>query len=192
MRTIFSTAAIALLTGCASTPAVRELANNTGRFVGSLSGGTSDFLENQNRLNALNAARLDTMAADGNADRANVRQQRLAWVDSSDRVRIATADLATSRSADEILASLETRATTPLRVDATALAGYAATQKALAEVAARPKTAVILRELVTFGTEVHQGFNDLVDKAKKAQGEAATNTATADATTTTSAATTPK
>lgn len=192
MRAILLVGALALLGGCASTTTVRGLADKTGTFVSSLSAGTSDFLENQNRLNAENAQRLDKMVTDGSADRANVRQQRLAWVDSGDTARIATYDAATARLAEDIIAGMDVKAMAPLTVSATALVGYSATQKALADVAAKPKPGVALRELITFGSDVASTYGDLKDKATKAAEASQTAATTADANAATSAATTPK
>jgi len=163
MRAFIGFAAF-LCAGCASTPEVRGLADKTGHFVSSLQSGTNDFIESQNRLNGQNAARLDHLVALQSPARAAVRQQRLAWTDAGDRVRLSMEDAAIARSAEDIIAGLETKATSSPEVSAPS---YEKTLKALADVAAKPKATVALRELIGFGQEVYAKYGELQEKAKK-------------------------
>ena len=132
------------------------------------------------------------MDATGSRDRANVRQQRLAWTDSGDSVRVATHDSATQRSAQDIISGLETRATAAPRIGAASLEAYGAARKALAEVASGPKPGVALRELIDFGKAVYDGLAELQGAADKASGETQGAAAAADAATTGAAVTTPR
>lgn len=192
MRKMIFVVASLGLSACASTPQVRGLADKTGVFVSSLQSGTSGFIEKQNRLNALNAQRLDKLAADGNQDRANVRQQRLAWTDAGDTTRLATHDAANRRTAEVIVGSLETKATASARLGSGPAEAYAATQKALAEVATKPKTGVALRELITFGQAIFEKYNELEEAAKEDAESTDEAAEAADASAAAGAATTPK
>ena len=167
MRCLILSAAL-LSAGCASTPQVRDLADRTGLFVTSLQGGTGEFVELQSRLNAGNAARLDRLVALGSPDRANARQQRVAWTDAGNMTRLATHDAASEVSAEEIVAGLELNATTAARPTAPALEGYGKSLKALADVSTKPKSTLALRELLEFGREVYGKYGELQEKADKA------------------------
>lgn len=192
MRAFVLAATTLGLSACASTPQVRGLADKTGVFVSSLQSGMSEFIENQNRLNALNAQRLDQLVANGSQDRANVRQQRLAWTDAGDGTRLANHDAATRRTAEQIVDGVETKVTASARLGSGPAEAYAATQKALAEVAAKPKTGVAMRELIAFGQEIFDKYNELEESAKKDGENTNGDGAAADASAAAGAAKTPK
>lgn len=169
-RKLWPLAAVSL-SACAWTPEVRDLADNTGVFVSSLETGTGEFVANQSRLNARNAQRLDQLFALGSAERASMRQQRLAWTDSGDGVRLATHDAATEITAERIIEGLELKATAPPELGPGAVEAYGKSRKALAAIMAGPKPGAELIELITIGQQVYGKYGEL-DKAAKADAEA--------------------
>jgi hypothetical protein len=178
-------AAISLLSSlwlcaCASTPAVRTLASNTGVFVQSLTDGTSDFVQAQNRLNAQNEARLVRLDGYGARARAQVRQQRLVWTDMGSSSRLATHDLATQTPATEILAGMTVVQRQPSRIENGTEAGYRATLAALANVSTTPKPFSAIAELLEFGQQVQESYNELRDAAAAAASDAAAASTVAD------------
>jgi hypothetical protein len=168
------------LGACASTPAVRTLATNTGVFVQSLTDGTSDFVEAQNRLNAQNEARLVRLDGYGLASRARIRQQRLAWTDMGAGSRLATHDLATRIPAADIVQGLTVVERQPSRIENGTADGYRATRAALADVSATPRPLDAIGELFAFGQQVQESYDKLRDDAAAAAATTADATATAD------------
>ena len=196
MRIVFLSVATLGLAACASTPQVRGLANNTGTFVSSLQIGTEQFIKNQNQHNALNAERLNQFVANGSQDRANVRQQQLAWTGAGDTIRLATYDAATRHTAEEIISEItaQTRVQAPAfaPLDSTPIGGYEATKKALAEVATKPKASLAQREFIIFGSVIFDTMNTLSETAKKDTEKTKDNVTATDAATNVAAAEIPR
>ena len=156
------------LCACASTPAVRALASNTGVFVQSLNSGTAEFVEAQNRLNAQNETRLVRFDGYGLRSRALVRQQRLVWTDMGSRSRLATHDLATGVEASEIVTGMAVVERQPSRVENGAASGYRATLAALADVSTTPRPLSVLGELLGFAQQVQESYDKLGEDAATA------------------------
>ena len=176
------------LCACASTPAVRSLASNTGVFVQSLNDGTSDFVDAQNRLNAQNEARLVRFDGYGARSRTQVRQQRLVWTDMGSRSRLATRDLATGISATNILADMTVVDRQPTQVENRTTAGYRATLAALAEASTTPRPSSMIGELLGFAQQVQESYDKLREDAAAAASTAATASSASDRETTADAA----
>lgn len=165
---------------CASTTAVRSLAQQNGAFVQSLSTGTSDFLAVQNGLNAEGEVRLQQLDVDAAASGADARQFRLAWSDSGDIVRYQTLDRATAVTRDVIVGRMQARPSAATIIPSV-VGGYDASIQALAQASEKPKSLDQLGELFTFAQTVANTFNDLQDKAKAAAVAAAADAASNDA-----------
>ena len=144
--------------GCASTTAVRSLAQQNGAFVQSLSTGTSDFLAAQNGLNAEGEVRLQQLDADAAASGADARQFRLAWSDAGDIVRYQTLDRATAVTGDVIVAGMQSRPSAA-KVIQPVVGGYDASIQALAQASEKPKPLDQLGELFAFAQTVGNTFN---------------------------------
>jgi hypothetical protein len=170
----------ALLAGCASTPAVRDLAGRTGVFVGSLDTGTKEFIEAQNRLNAENQDRLQHLDDAAEGFRTQTRELRFAWTDAGQAGQLSAHDQAIALSPADILAPLQRHSAAPPQIKSSNAEAYGKVSAALAEVATEPKPFAVVRELVQFGAAVHQSFSDLQDEAKKAAQKAADDAAAAD------------
>ena len=168
------------LCACASTPAVRMLADNTGAFVQSLNDGTAHFVESQNWLNTQNEARLVRFDGYGTRSRARVRQQRLTWTDMGSQSRLATHDLATGVAATEIVAGMTVVERQPARVENGTGDGYRAALTALADVSAPPRPLTAFGELFDFAQQVQQSYNKLRDDAAAAASATAAAAAAAD------------
>lgn len=164
---------LAGLSGCASTPEVRTLADQTGVFVTSLSEGTGEFVAAQNRLNSENEEHLQVLGAHAAAARSQVARQRLAWTGAGEATLISTQDAATRPTAEEVVARLSRRDLEPTRIAGEAEEGYAKAAKALAEVGAKPKLEAVLLGLVDYAADVRTSYESLHEEAVKASAEAA-------------------
>lgn len=180
LQIALSTSLVTGLSACASTTAVRSLAQQNGAFVQSLSTGTAEFLTVQNALNAQGEVRLQQLDADATATGADARQLRLAWSDSGEAIRYQSLDRATTVSADAIMASMQARSPAPIVVQPV-IGGYDASIQALAQASEKPKPIDQLGELVAFAKTVGTTLNDLQDKAKAAAAAAASTAAAKDA-----------
>ena len=168
------------LCACASTPAVRTLATNTGTFVQSLNDGTAHFVQSQNWLNTENEARLVRLDGYGMQRRARVRQQRLAWTDMGSQSQLATHDLATGVAATEIVAGMTVVERQATRIENGSGDGYRAALTALADVSAPPRPLTAYAELFEFAQQVQQSYNKLRDDAAAAASATGAAAAAAD------------
>ena len=168
-RAIGVLTATLMLSGCASTPAVRGLAGGTGQFVQSLQDGTSEVIAAQNRMNRVNEQRLESLELAGERARTGVRQQRLVWSGDGSGDALAAYDRATAPSAEVIVAGLNRSIVAPAQVANPAAAGYQKTLKSLADVRTKPNGLNAFRELLVFGQAVKAKYDEL-------QQEAATDT----------------
>lgn len=162
-----------VLAGCASTPRVRDLASTTGVYVQSLDSGTNDFIAAQNRLNASNQARLQLLDQRSEGFRTETRQQRFAWIDAGDRLRLSSLDSVTTRTPEAIVADLHAKPLQPASVRSAAGDAYGATAEALAKVATKPKPLLVLGEFVQFARAVNEGYDKLKKDAEKSTDDAA-------------------
>lgn len=183
-------AGLLFLGACANSTTFRNLADKTGLVVTTLESGTAEFIADQNRLNAANAARLDVFAAQAAAPSLLANRQTLAWTAAGDILRASAFETATQPSAADILASLNTRATRfpPVSAGAAADDYYKAAREALVVLSTRPSRGDGLAALLGFATEVRTNLDTLREEAAAAATAAATATATADTDTQTSAA----
>jgi hypothetical protein len=168
------------LCACASTPAVRTLASNTGVFVQSLNDGTAEFVDSQNWLNARNENRLARLDSYGERDRAQVRQQRLTWTDMGSRSRVATHDLATGVPANEIVAGMTVIERQPTRIENGTSAGYRTALTTLADVSTAPEPLSLFRELFEYAQQIQESYDTLREAAATAANSAANASAAID------------
>lgn len=167
-----------LSTGCASTPEVRSLAEQTGTFVTSLEQGTGEFIAAQNRLNANNEAILRSLADRAATMRMQVAQQRLASTDAGHQALLKSQALATSVTGADVVASLHPPAAArPVSIKAEGTEGYGQAAKALVEASTKPTMTSVIAGLVTYAEAVRDSHAKLVEDAKKS-----TDSAGADAT----------
>lgn len=166
--------ALPILCACASNAEYRTLASSTGVMVESLKVGTSDFVAHQNALNVENAERLDrTMVYAGRAETVS-RQQVLSWTATGDEVALARYTLATSIDADDVVASLKSRASRAAPLDdAGAGEVYGKASEALGKLSARPKGLQILGGLLAYADAVNTSYDDLKEEAAEDADEAA-------------------
>ena len=174
------TAMLLALSGCASTQSSRTLATSTGLYVGSLNEGTAAFVEDQNVLNAANAAHLDRLAAYERPDRVNITRQRLSWTVTGERDKLAALDSATSVSSDAILAQMAPTVSDPLRVANTTGTNYDAALKRLGELSRKPKPLDLFKGALAYLGKVKESYDKLADDAAKAAEASTTNTTAAD------------
>jgi hypothetical protein len=160
------------LGGCASTPEVRSLAEQSGRYVQSLSDGGDSFIAESNQLNAQDESRLQQMASDTAWLNTQAREQHLAWFDAGDTTRVQDFDQAVSVSADQIVSGMTPVAPTPVSIPPVK-GGYDASIKAMAAVSKKPKSWDQLKELYNFGASVRDAYANLKDAAKQAAADAA-------------------
>ena len=171
-KTHMAMAASALVAGCASTPEVRTLADQTGRYVSTLREGTAEFVAAQNRLNTENESRLHRIAAGAAAARAQVARQRLAWTSGAQRAVLETQALASSATAEDVVARLQPRTTQPATVNFAGGKGYSEAAEALVQVETKPDMLAVLRGLAGYAQQVRDSYAKLQEEAAAADDAA--------------------
>lgn len=170
-----------VLNACAGNQDTRTLASSTGLYVGSLNEGTNAFVEDQNALNAENAAHLDRLVSYGHHDLADIARQRIAWTVAGEHDRLAALDAASSVREDAILSQLQPATTQPAKVAPLSGTNYETAMKRLAELSAKPRPLDLLKSAAAYFGEVKKNYDKLADDAAAARKATPEKTNDADA-----------
>jgi hypothetical protein len=163
--------------GCASTPAVRTLAEQTGVYVTSLREGTANFVAAQNRLNAGNEIHLQRLAADAAEFRAQADRQRMAWTSAGNAKALETEQAVAAVGADEVVGQLQSRALKPAIIGSESGKAYGEATDALVEIGTKPDIASILAGLAQYASDIQQSYDEL--RKESDEDAAATSESTA-------------
>lgn len=175
--------------GCASTPAYRDVARNTGTIVSNLHTGTAQFVTQQTALNADNAERLDNLSQHARRVSTLPRQQRLAWVAASGSEPSQMFDMATAPTAEAIVADIDNRAARPaLVVAGNTATNYVKSRDALIRSAQEPDWDDILIGILAHADGIRTEYRTLREAAAESAA-ATTNAAVAADNATTGAST---
>ncbi|HEY3949827.1 hypothetical protein [Phenylobacterium sp.] len=162
MRHLMILGAVAMLSGCANTAAMRTLASQTSAHLATEQSGMDGFITAQKQLNQNNATLLDTLATQTALEQAQTALLVNAWTLAGQKDVLATQATAAKVDAPTIVASLSvTHATADTLDDGGAGASLQKAAGAYTAMAKKPSFKAQAQEIFASGNAVYQAAEKL-------------------------------